>query len=393
MTDERLDNEIRLALEAKAEEVAVPGDLATRTIEAARDASPPSLLERLRAWRDSRTASPRGYPRWVYIPAAVAGATAMYLIGGVAINNDGVLPTRGADQAVVDTDETTAENAGAEPAVRGPEVALSADNDAAKTMQAPGAPLVDRQGGGVAGGSGAGQVAPDIAPQPVPPSRPGTPPKLVRSADVDVEVRKGGFSRAWASANQIAARHGGYVSNSSTEQVKGRLARGSIIVSVPATKLDAALRDFGRLGTVLRSTQTSADVAAQFVDTDARLRTLRAQETQLVALLDRANSLSEILEIRSQLNAVRGEIEQLQAQREFLQGQVDFSTITASIHEAGVDAVDPSQPGRLESAWDAALTTGARTLAGILVVLAVLIPLALFAALIWGAVRLVRSRV
>jgi uncharacterized membrane protein YphA (DoxX/SURF4 family) len=161
---------------------------------------------------------------------------------------------------------------------------------------------------------------------------------------------------------------------------------------VPADKLDRALADLRKLGKVVQSTTTAEDVSAQIVDIDARVRTLEAEELQLLELLKQASGVSQVLEVRDRLNGVRQEIESLKAQKEYFAAQVDFATINASVFERGAD--EPGKPGDgiLLDAWRTALRAGLTIVAGAVVVLGGLVPLAALGLAIWFAVRTIRRR-
>src|SRR5438093_23657 len=144
-------------------------------------------------------------------------------------------------------------------------------------------------GGGVAsiGGTTAGTVAgaPGKAGAitPLPPSQPGVfPPKVVRNADIQVQVRRGAFDRMWSRALDVAARYGGFVTNSSTQQTDTRINSGTFTLRVPATKLDTALKDLRNLGTLKSLSTSGNDISGQIVDLDARLKADDAEQAQLL---------------------------------------------------------------------------------------------------------------
>ncbi len=365
-----VETEIRIALDAKAHEVELPAGLAERTLAAAREAAKPTSRERVRglldAWR--MRAPVTGYPRWMYAGAAAAMAALLFVVG-----------------TLVRTEPVVLEEPVAAPGVA--ERALDESRSAGPTGAEPSIPkrlpLTDVDAGG--GGTGAATTT-QIAPVPPVPGRPGQfPPKIVRTANIDVQVES--FDTAWAKANALATTYGGFVTSS-----QAGLQRGTITMRVPAAKLDRALADLRKLGKVVQSTTTAEDVSAQIVDIDARLRVLAAEEAQLLELLGKASGVSQVLEVRDRLNAVRQEIESLKAQKEHFAGQVDYATINATVFERGAD--DPDEPGDgiLLDAWRTALRAGLTIVAGLLVVLGGLIPLAALGAAIWFAVRTLRRR-
>jgi hypothetical protein len=236
------------------------------------------------------------------------------------------------------------------------------------------------------------QPAQDDAPIP-PVTQPGPgniPPKLVRTAQIEVEVRS--FDRAWNRANAIAGRHGGFVTNSSTEQIRDELGRGTLTMRVPASKLQNALSDLRGLGTLINQRTIGEDVSSSLVDLAAQVKSLEAEELQILELLNRTTRISEVLEIRNRLDDVRKEIESLKAQEKVLKDQVDYSTISATIFEQGAEPDDDPDDGILADAWDTALKIGLTIVAGTVVVLGGLIPLAALGLAIWFAVGTMRRR-
>jgi hypothetical protein len=75
---------------------------------------------------------------------------------------------------------------------------------------------------------------------------------------------------------------------------------------------------------------STEEVTAQVVDLEARITNLRSTEAAIQAILDRAGSIDEVLTVQSELTAVRGQIEQLTAQKTNLEGLSAFSTLTVT---------------------------------------------------------------
>ena len=375
MTD-KLETEIRMALDAKAHEVDVPVDLARRTIEAAEAGAKPALRDRLRARSDAwrLRSGVTGYPRWAYAGAAAAMAVLLFAVGSL-VRTDPVVLDEPVAQPAVDEDF-------AGPAVR------DAVPGAEPGVSAGIASLSGGGGGADASASQQGSATTQISPPepPVPPSRPGQfPPKIVRTANAEIEVTS--FERSWDRANSIATKYRGFVTNS-----QAWLERGTVTMRVPADRLDEAMADLRKLGKLMTMSTSAEDVSSSIVDIDARLRALDAEELQLLELLRRASGVSQTLEVRDRLNAVRQENESLKAQKEYFTSQVDYSTINATLFERGAD--DPEDPGdgTLIEAWRTALRVGLTIVAGTLVVLGGLVPLAALGLAIWFVARAMRRR-
>jgi hypothetical protein len=95
-------------------------------------------------------------------------------------------------------------------------------------------------------------------------------------------------------------------------------------------------------------------VTAQYVDLEARLGNSRQTEQRLADLLrNRTGKLSDVLEVEQEISRVRGEIEQMEAERKNLSKQVSYATLSATITEdykAELEVVPPSTPTRLANA-------------------------------------------
>lgn len=369
-----IETDIRRALDAKAHEVDVPADLATRTLEVAREgAQHDRWRDRLRARADAwRLRAPvTGYPRWMYAGGAVAAAVLLFFVGTMVQRQPVVLDAPVAQPAqggpvLEDADETQGLRREATTSE------LQAGTEPSQAEDTPG-------GGGQTGSS-------VLPPEPPVPGRPGEfPPKIVRTANAEIEVAS--FDRAWGRARAIAGRHRGFVTFS-----EAGLERGSITLRVPADRLDDALNDLRGLGKVVQMNETAEDVSAQIVDIDARIRVLEAEELQLLELLRRASGVSETLEVRDRLNAVRQEIETNKAQKEYFATQVDYATVNATLFERGAGDPDDPDDGVLIEAWRTALRVGLTIIAGALVVLGGLIPLAALGLVIWMVARTIRRR-
>jgi hypothetical protein len=216
--------------------------------------------------------------------------------------------------------------------------------------------------------------------------------KVIKTANLRVEVGKGGFRSAFDRAASVAARYNGYVASSSEATVDEKASEGTLTIRVPADQFDAARRDLAGLGTVEHQELGGQDVTAQIVDFDARIRSLQAQEQALSAILGRARSVGEVLEVQGQLFNVRQQIEQLQAERANIDAQASMATITATVFEPGA-AVTKAKPRPepatgLARSWDRAWDAAIAVIGGMVIVTGVLVPIALLALIGWVLWRL-----
>jgi len=190
--------------------------------------------------------------------------------------------------------------------------------------------------GGVPGGitAGNGEIV-DMAsvnalPTPPPPP-PGTSAdrKTISNGFMDLVVKSPRDTSE--KVRQLAERAGGFLVNSETYGGQDA-SSASLQVRVPANKFEDVRAEIRKLGLRVESEKLqSEDVTKQYVDEAARLRNLRAQETQYLGILKQAKTVKDTLEVSDKLNDVRGEIEQQQAEFDALSKQVETVALTISL--------------------------------------------------------------
>ena len=151
--------------------------------------------------------------------------------------------------------------------------------------------------------------------------------KIIRTGSLQLEVAD--VAAAVSAGRSAIQGMGGYI-GASQQYSDGENVVATISYRVPADRWEDALDALRALGTEVGEQTDSADVTGQLVDLDARIRNLRASETALVKHLSNAARVADVLEIESRLSEVRGEIEQLSAQKANLDDQVAFATMTVT---------------------------------------------------------------
>jgi hypothetical protein len=221
-------------------------------------------------------------------------------------------------------------------------------------------------------------------------------PKIVKNATVRLEVKKGGFRGAFDAAASAAAAHGGFVVSSDSSVQKGETSTGSLVLRVPSDAFDAVRADLSKLGTIKDEHLTGQDVSGQLVDLDARIRSLQAQEDAVRALMSKARTIGETIEIQGQLTQVRQQIEQLSGEKARLDNAAALATLRLELFEPGAVPVQPPKPKSETSPLRHSITAaahGAETVAsGTIIVLGWVVPLGLLMLVAFGLWRLVGGR-
>jgi hypothetical protein len=162
--------------------------------------------------------------------------------------------------------------------------------------------------------------------------------KIIRTGSMQLQVSN--VTEATSRARAAIAGLGGYVGSSQISH-KGDETFATVTYRIPSDRWDEALDALRGLATEVLDEQTDAvEVTSQIVDLDARITNLRASERALQAIAAQATRISDVLEVQSRLEEVRGEIERLVAQKTNLEDQVSYGTMTVSF---GVDVIAVTQ--------------------------------------------------
>lgn len=155
--------------------------------------------------------------------------------------------------------------------------------------------------------------------------------KIIRNARLSIEVRN--FDSSAERVEEIAENSGGYVSDSSSYITETGHERGTVTIRVPAEGFSSILEELKTLGKVESTHTSSQDVTEEYVDLEARLGNLKRQEERLLAILDNATTVEEVLKVEEHLGRVRGEIERIEGRLRYLDNRIDLATITVELKE------------------------------------------------------------
>ena len=157
--------------------------------------------------------------------------------------------------------------------------------------------------------------------------------KLIRKIRLTVETDDyQGFIEA---LNGKIAELGGYVEDMEAS-TSGITPRATIVVRVPANQLSALTDGVAGIGNITYKHDSQQDVTLQYVDTESRISALRTEQERLLALLEQAENLTEVLEIEDRLSYVRYELESYERSLRALANQVEYATATIEVSQVRV---------------------------------------------------------
>jgi Domain of unknown function (DUF4349) len=162
--------------------------------------------------------------------------------------------------------------------------------------------------------------------------------RIIKTGEVTVEVAD--VPTTVGRVRAFVLELGGYVGGS---QAGSNEQGATLILRIPAARFDDALERLRGLdGEVMAEATRESDVTRQIVDIGARIANLEASEASYRDLLERAEQIDDVLAVQARLDGVRGEIEQLEAQLQEIEGNADLSTLTVTL----VPAPEPIEQAR-----------------------------------------------
>jgi len=179
-----------------------------------------------------------------------------------------------------------------------------------------------------------------------------TVPMIARIAGITLTTKE--FDKTRASLDEILKRHNGYMGELkvSAPAEAGRSLTATL--RIPAQQLDAALAELKKLGRVEDESQGGEEVTQQYVDLEARLANGIHTERRLAEILrSRTGKLQDVLKVELEIDRVRGEIEEMQAEKKELSKRVAFATLNTTVKEeyfAKLQSTPPSTGSRFRNA-------------------------------------------
>ncbi len=166
--------------------------------------------------------------------------------------------------------------------------------------------------------------------------------KIIKTVDLSVQTKE--YTAYISGITSSVASLGGYVENSSTDLGSGSKynRNATYTVRIPADKLDAFLDAAGENGTITNINEEQKNVTLEYVDLESRISAFKTERDSLTKLLEKAESLENILSIQERLSEVNYEIENYTAQLRVLANRVSYSTVTLRIWE--VERVTEEEP-------------------------------------------------
>ena len=158
--------------------------------------------------------------------------------------------------------------------------------------------------------------------------------KLIKTVNMSVETRE--FDKLIANVTERINSLGGYAESTNIQgngydSYSARSA--NIIARVPANKLDFFVQGIEAESNITSKNESAEDVTLQYADVEAHKESLKIEQQRLNELLEKADTLENIIELENRLTEVRYEIESYESRLRTMNNQVVYATVNLNIRE------------------------------------------------------------
>ena len=140
-----------------------------------------------------------------------------------------------------------------------------------------------------------------------------------------------------------------------------RFRNASLTIRIPAENLNRFVDRIGDSVNIVSKNVTTENVTLTYISVESRITALQTEQTRLLELLAKADTMDDLLTIESRLTDVRTELERYTSQLRVLDNQISYSTVNLTIEEVK----EYTQVTEPETFWDRISTGFVQSLKGL----------------------------
>lgn len=224
--------------------------------------------------------------------------------------------------------------------------------------------------------------------------------KVIRTAKLTIQSTD--FDAAVEALNQLTKEYGGWYETADVDggsyYSKNAMRSGYYIVRVPKENFVAFRDGINGIGHVYSISENTQDVGAVYYDTEARLATLTTKRERLLALLEQATVMEDIISLENALAEVQYEIDAHTASLRKYDSLIGYSTFHINLDEVVELTDEPSIKESFGSRFAANLKEGFKNFGDGMESFAIwfarnLIGIVIFAAVVAAVILVIRRNI
>lgn len=158
--------------------------------------------------------------------------------------------------------------------------------------------------------------------------------KLIKRQEYSVETKA--FTEFVDALEGLMADLGGYVEYSDIsgeESEYGGYRYARYTLRIPANQLGNFKGKMKDMANVTHISEQVEDVTLDYVDTESHISALKTEQESLIVMLEKAESLEDIMLIQQELTEVRYQLESYESQKRTYDNRIQYSSIELDVRE------------------------------------------------------------
>lgn len=159
--------------------------------------------------------------------------------------------------------------------------------------------------------------------------------KLIRTFDIQIQTKE--FDSVLTGLQEKVNELGGYIEQSSLDSGSSYYSHYNrysyMTVRIPSDKLDQFISNVKENANVTNISESTEDITLSYVDVESRKKALETEQGRLLELLEKAETVEDIITIESRLSEVNYQLESYTSRLRTMDNQVDYSTVHINISE------------------------------------------------------------
>lgn len=161
------------------------------------------------------------------------------------------------------------------------------------------------------------------------------PDKIITTVYISMETLE--FDETTKKLDELIKKYKGYVENSDISHnnyiYSSGLKFASYTIRIPQENIENFVNDIKGIGNIISENTSKEDITKKYRDTESRLRVLETKEKRILALLEKAEKMEDIITLENQLAEVIYEKEKITASLMEMDDKVNYSTVNLEIRE------------------------------------------------------------
>ncbi len=156
--------------------------------------------------------------------------------------------------------------------------------------------------------------------------------KLIKNANLSIETQT--FTDCINALTAQIRECGGYIENSSVYgNAEYERRNANYTIRVPEDRYENFLEGVAMVGSVVSRTESVEDVTLQYTDVESRIRSLETEYNTLLAILEKCDNVSDVIEVQNRITDVTYELDSYKSRLRMYDNLISYCTIYVNVSE------------------------------------------------------------